>query len=73
MGSLTLNLCFMHLIVYEKKVYVYVYVYMCTHAGFQQHSATTCSKARISQDTATSRTKRRRKPIQQAILRMAMV
>ncbi|SMH70959.1 protein of unknown function [Candidatus Nitrosotalea okcheonensis] len=70
---MTLNLCFMHLIVYEKKVYVYVYVYICTHAGLQQHSTATLPKAGIPQDTSTSRPKRRGKPIQQAIPRMAMV
>ena len=63
----------MHLIVYEKKVYVYVCVYMCINAGFQQHSAITLSKTRIPQDTSTSRTKGGREPIQQAIPRVAMV
>lgn len=63
----------MHLIVYEKKVYVYVHVYICIHAGLQQHSTTNIPKARIPQDAPTSHPKRRGKPVQQAIPRMAMV
>jgi len=63
----------MHLIVYEKKVYVYVCVCMCINAGFQQHSTTTLSETRIPQDTSTSRAKRGGEFIQQAISGLAMV
>ncbi len=64
----------MHLIVYEKKVYVYVYVCRCIrHAGLQQHRTIAFSKARIPQDASACRSKRGGEPSQQAVSWMAVV
>ena len=56
----------------EKGICVCIYMYM-QNAGLQQHGTIACPKARIPQDTPAGSSKRRGKPIQQAISRMAMV